>query len=83
MDRIHNAARTSDIEEELTEIEHSYSEGTSIDAFKRIRFDKWASDTRKEQENMYQSMIDLHRIEALDRLQKYPIVSQIFCFSRL
>ena len=37
----------ADLEEELAEIEHSDSEETSIDAFKRIRFDKWASDIRK------------------------------------
>ena len=49
-DRNRNEVRTRKLEEELAEIEHSDSEETSIDAFKRIRFDKWASDIRKGQE---------------------------------
>ena len=71
-------------EEEEAEIEHSDSEETSIDAFKRIRFDTWASDMRKGQEKLYEHMIDLYRVDALGPpSQEYPVVSQIFCFSRL
>ena len=42
-DRNRDEARIFETEEELAEIEHSDSEESSIDAFKRIIFDKWAS----------------------------------------
>ncbi|KAK0506962.1 hypothetical protein JMJ35_010662 [Cladonia borealis] len=57
-DRNRNEARIRKTEEELAEIEHSDSEETSIDAFKRIRFNKWASDIRKGQEKLDEHMID-------------------------
>ena len=76
------------IEEELAETKHSDSEETSIDAFKRIRFDKWVSDIRKGQEKLYEHLIypDLTQEGRVDALgppsQDHPMVSQNF-FSRL
>ena len=45
-------ARRRKTGERIGEVEHSDSEETSIDAFKRIRFDSWASDRRKGQEEV-------------------------------
>ena len=68
----------SETEEESAEIEHSDSEESSIDAFKRIRFDKWASDMRKAQDKLYEYMGYLYRMDALGPpSQEHPVVSQI------
>ena len=87
-DRNRNEAITRKTEEEVAKIEDSDSEETSIDAFKRIRFDKWASEIRKGQEKLYEHMIHAHaaqigRVDALGPpSQDHPVVSQTF-FSRL
>ena len=81
MDRDSDEAKTRNIEEELAEIEYSDSEETSIDALKRIRFDKWASDMRKRQDELYEHMKYQCGVKDLGPpSQDHPMVSRISFF---
>ena len=64
-DQNRNKARISETEEGSAEIKYSDSEESSIDAFKRIRFDKWASDIRKGQDKLYEYLRYPYRVEEL------------------
>lgn len=85
-DRNRIEAGTRKTEENLAEIEYSNAEETSIDAFKRIRLNKWASDTREGQLISHLGLThpDLTGIGSVDALdspsQDHPEVSQILFF---
>ena len=77
-DRNCDEARISETEEGSAEIEYSDSEESSIDAFKRIRFDKWASDIRKGQDKLYEYLRYPYRVDAIGPPGQEYLVSQIF-----